>query len=379
MRFRLFRGKAKAEPTQAELNEAKIAAQPTAPVEEAPKVEFKMNTTEDGTESISVVVKGKGSELAVKGAHPNYDNIVAAAKAGDPNVLEMFDIARVAGVRFQRITDRVQEAYGKIFIDGEEINNTLSQQIVEFIRNELPFEGLVAFQTKLFDNPNEHAKANLYEFINKEQEAGGLTITDEGNIVGYKSVKSTDDPNVFLSVRSGDGIVDNVVFANAQLPQSKGSVVEMKREDVNFDPNAHCSVGLHVGTFQYADTYSGDTMLEVHVDPRDVVSVPDGAGTWKLRTRKYVVADVLTERINSPLVEAVKSGDTLDTSDIRVGDTFADTDKRRKGATKKVVEILDTTVVVESKTIAGVVRQREIDKARLFSRKYKRVRRGRKN
>lgn len=378
MRFRFFKGKAKQ--VEAESAEREIARREPRPVVEPvePLVQYKM-LDRDGVEGISVVVRGKGQQSAVKDAHPNYDAIVEAAKAGDPDVLDLFNIAQVAGVRFMQITDRVSEAYGKIFIDGNEVDSALSAQIVEFVRNKLPFDGLVKFAENIYDNPNEHARESLFGWISADDNKRGITITDDGLLVGYKSVKSTDTEGQFLSVRSGTAQVDGLVI-KGQIPNYEGAVVEMQRDSVDFNPNAECSVGLHVGTFAYAESWQGDTLVEVFVNPKDVVSVPDSATSWKMRVRKYVVGKVLDKRHETPLIKTPKNVKTADTSDIRKGDVFADRDARRKGSTKKVIELVDDyTVVVESKSATGKVAKRRVLRSRLVSSKYNRVRRGRKS
>jgi hypothetical protein len=64
----------------------------------------------------------------------------------------------------------------------------------------------------------------------------------------------------------------------------------MARDLVNDDRNSACSVGLHVGTFGYAESFA-EQMLVVLVDPADVVSVPTDSNAQKMRVcRLYVAA-----------------------------------------------------------------------------------------
>jgi hypothetical protein len=55
-----------------------------------------------------------------------------------------------------------------------------------------------------------------------------------------------------------------------------------------------CSAGLHVGTYDYALRFTR-FVIEVLVDPRDVVSVPTDCNDQKMRTCKYLVMDHVTE------------------------------------------------------------------------------------
>jgi hypothetical protein len=377
MRFKWFKGKAEQVAPESQVVEAEQVETTREPVE--PTVTFKKAVKEDGSESITVNVKGKGTHVAAKDAHPNYEAIVAAAERGDKDVLDLFNIALVAGVKFLKLTDRVSEAHGKLFIDGEEVQSALADQIVEFVREKKDFAPLVKFYENISLNPNDHAQESLYGWLTS---TGGFTITDEGEIVGYKSVQSTSEPGKYLSVHSGTSQVDGEVI-KGRIPNYKGAVIEMPADQVDFNPNADCSVGLHVGTYKYAEGFSGDTMLEVHVNPRDVVSVPTGTEGWKMRVRKYVVADVINAKHDTPLVKSVKKSKKtkkdIDTSDIRVGDVYEDTDKRRVGRKVRVTNVQDGGVTVAPYPDFVGSKSTKISAERLVSRKYKRVRRGRKS
>ena len=61
----------------------------------------------------------------------------------------------------------------------------------------------------------------------------------------------------------------------------------------------HCSFGLHVGSYDYANGWAGDggRLLLVEFDPQDAVSVPTDCNFQKLRVCKYkVVADITDSR-----------------------------------------------------------------------------------
>jgi hypothetical protein len=75
----------------------------------------------------------------------------------------------------------------------------------------------------------------------------------------------------------------------------------MPRDQVQFDPGVGCHTGLHVGTFEYAAGFAQGALLEVVVNPRDVVSVPTDCGAQKMRTCRYTVVGLLEQRLDSPL------------------------------------------------------------------------------
>ena len=75
----------------------------------------------------------------------------------------------------------------------------------------------------------------------------------------------------------------------------------MPRSEVAYDPGEACSVGLHVGNYKFARDYASAALLEVHVNPRDVVSVPTDAGGHKIRVCRYKVVDLVEEKYEEPL------------------------------------------------------------------------------
>jgi hypothetical protein len=334
---------------------------------------------ETGFENITVFVKGKG-QFPARSDHPNFENIVTAARTGDESVIELFDLALTAGVKFEDLTERVSYSPGHLFLDGNEINNALSQQIVNMIQEKSEFEPFVNFLDKMSTNPEPLSVEDLYKFItaNQDSETGAFTVTDEGNFIAYKGVAS-DGNGGYRSTFSGKAIVDGEVV-EGYIPNAVGSVVTMPRSEVTFDPSRHCSTGLHVGTFDYAQSYGrGGAMLKVLVNPRDVVSVPSDTNE-KMRVCRYKVLEI----IDTPVAESVVAEPVEATApeyDVRVGDVFEDTDKRRKGSRKKVVRVNleDGTVTVESKGTLRRSKNSSIALSRLFSRKYKRVQRGRKS
>ncbi len=350
-------------------------------------------------ETITVYFPGKGAKTA-GGTHPHFDKIVEKAMAGDASALDLFDLALTAGTKFEQLTERISVAYGRVFFDGEEQDNALTQQISRFIEEDVDdWQPLVNFYDNVQQNPNEHSREHLYRWLTQQDAEGGFTITPDGMIVGYKSVNSTVNEGVFESINKGTAIVNGEVI-EGKIPNEIGSVVEMPRNEVAFDPAVGCHTGLHVGTYNYAATFSGDSMLEVHVNPRDVVSVPTESNSQKMRVCRYLVAGVIVNQYDTALSEDYE-GDELELSDeemialaaelnttlktlndlapkpkkaprVKKDEVFEDTDKRRAGRKLKVVKVLkaDGVAVVESLDTGKVTK---VALNRLNSRKYRRV------
>lgn len=252
---------------------------------------------EDGESNIVVFVPGQAPQVASQ-SHPNFDAIVAGALAGDDLVTELFDIAATAAQKFQRLSDRVTTANGRLYLDGDEVDNSLATQVVRFIEEGVEdWKPLVAFFENVQANPNEHSREQLYTWL-----AGrDFTITADGLIVGYKGVAS-DGNGGYLSIHSGKAIVDGKTVTG-QIPTNPGSVVEMPRSEVQWDPSVGCHTGLHVGTFDYASGFAQGTVLEVHVDPRDVVSVPTDSSAAKVRCCRYKIVSEIEVPYTSAVID----------------------------------------------------------------------------
>jgi hypothetical protein len=164
---------------------------------------------------------------------------------------------------------------GEIFVNGVKAPTALSKKILAFSNEGLPCEPLVKFTEKLQKNPSFRAVNELFQFLEKNDHP----ITEEGNFIAYKRV-SGDFKDIYT------GTFDNSV----------GTYVEMPRNRVNEDPTQTCSHGLHVANWDYAHNHYGtqgpestDIMIEVEVNPADVVAVPTDYNQAKMRVCAYLV------------------------------------------------------------------------------------------
>lgn len=228
--------------------------------------------------------------------HPNWAGIEAGLRAGDPKVVDQFDVSRAVTTRFEKYSDRVSVANGRVFFDGDPVDNALTQQIIEFLETGEDFGHLVNFYEKIAANPEQHSKDQLYTWL---QNAGHFTITDDGDFIAYKGVRKNSD-GTYESISRGKAIVNGEVFEGA-IPNAVGDVVEMPRSEVVFDPGTHCSTGLHAGSWNYASGFAQGATLSVKINPRDVVSVPNDSGYAKLRTCRYEVLEIVDRAYATPV------------------------------------------------------------------------------
>lgn len=250
--------------------------------------------SKDGFTNLTVFLDGE--LLSVTNEHPRFQAIMSKVLVDDTeNLADMFSPVQAITKSFEKIGTRVTIRDGRVFYEGREVHNTLADQIVRFWQDgEEDYTPLVLFMEKLNNNPNEQSRDMLFDWLS----AAELTINTDGNIVGYKAVNAD-----LTSIHAGPGIVDGVQL-DGNLPNNIGSVIEMDRDDVTFDPNNACAAGLHIGTYDYARHFGGSrsVILEVEVDPQDVVSVPAYEHS-KLRACRYHVVRQVDKKYDEALVE----------------------------------------------------------------------------
>ena len=196
-------------------------------------IQFTLIGNEDGESNIVVFVSGSTPQVA-HSSHPNFEAILDGARAGDESVIELFDVAATVGQKFERLSERVTTQHGRLYLDGEEVNNVLTSQVLRFLEEDVEdWKPLVHFFENVQSNPNEHSREQLYAWL----AAKDFTITPDGMIVGYKGVRTTgDDSVVYESIHTGKAIVNGEVFSG-HIPNGIVAVVEMPRGDVQFDPS----------------------------------------------------------------------------------------------------------------------------------------------
>ena len=169
---------------------------------------------------------------------------------------------------------------GRVMVNGVAAPQFLSDKIVRFSSEGLPYQPLVRFAEKLQQNPSFRAVNELYQFLEKNDHP----LTETGNFIAYKRVKEN-----FTDIHSG-------TFDN-----SVGTEPTVSRNEVDEDSSRTCSKGLHVANWDYAHTKfashnpATDVMLEVEVNPADVVAIPSDYNQSKMRVCKYKVLGVVTQ------------------------------------------------------------------------------------
>lgn len=271
---------------------------------------LKYNLVRFGDEA-TLTVFHDGQARVASDTHPYWAEILQRVTVDDdPSALALFDLTEVVADKFQRLSERVTAHSGRVFFDGDEVDNSLTRKVVEFLNQKVDdWKPLVAFMEKVFTNPEVHSREQLFDFLAHNE----FSITSEGDIVGYKGLYSDgygygdDKPEGWESHsyrsahRGTDTVTVDGVANTGYVWQSVGSVVEMARSAVMHDPSTGCSHGLHIANFEYARGY-GDVTARVSVNPRDVVSVPTEHQWQKVRACRYVFEELVTEPYVSALL-----------------------------------------------------------------------------
>ena len=224
------------------------------------------------------VLKFKGSQRVVPLTSPISPKIaqLIKAKATDQEFLDLIDIT-------SSIKNHSSGLFGldgeQVYVKGEALPKSLSERVLDFANSGIPFEPLLRFWDRCQKNPDQRAKTDLYAFL----EHNGHPITTDGCFIAYKYVKDLGDGHY---VDSYTGSIDNSV----------GQEVTKDRADCDPDPDVTCSRGLHCAAFGYVSSQT--TIVDVKVDPADVVAIPTDYNGQKMRVCRYVVVALNTDGLH---------------------------------------------------------------------------------
>lgn len=195
---------------------------------------------------------------------------------------------------------------GEVFVGSDRLPDVLAGRLVDFADEGLldQAQSLVNFWNNCCQNPDPRARTDLYGFL----EHNGIPVTKDGCFIAYRGC-TRNYAGDLVDVHTGS-------FCN-----NVGSVVQMPREECDSNPERTCSSGLHVAAFEYANGW-GQVLLEVKVNPSDVVAIPVDYNGQKMRTCRFEVVAINSERtlISKPLYDMDDGFD--DDDDMRDEDDF---------------------------------------------------------
>lgn len=224
----------------------------------------------------SIVVNFNGKTKNISNDNKEiYDRVVEAIRSKNyDSIPGILDIIGTISVKSNK---NIEIKNDSLYIDGDLVNNSIAARILQYHRENLPYDGLVEFWRNLKQNPSYMARERLFFFL----ENGGHPFTDDGHFIAYKAVTSD-----FKDIRTK-------TFDN-----SIGAKPSMDRSQISDDPNVHCDPGLHVASFKYLTdsgyyTKTNDNVyIYVKVNPKNVVSIPTDYHNQKMRVCEYEVLGI---------------------------------------------------------------------------------------
>ena len=237
-------------------------------------------------------------------SHPHYTSLIQCVHAGDAD--EFVNLLNT-GLQVENWSHGDFEfAEGILLFEGEQVAKDPTNRIVECMQQGFPHEFMLNYLTNLYDNVSERAVQESYKWSSHK----GLPITEDGMLVGYKGVRTYAGETIQGKngeIKEGD-LVD--IYTGNSFRNNVGDTASMKRRQVCDDHTQGCDSGLHVGTYDYACNWAGNTGVVVLVkfNPKDIVSVPSDCNCEKMRVSSYEVISVAREQLE----EAVYSEDYYD-------------------------------------------------------------------
>ena len=275
----------------------------------------------------SLTIFWEGKPYTLRKDHVNFN--LAKQAIFDARYEDLGDLLDIAKAVENFVEGEIEVNDEVVYYKGHRLHGVVVDKLLEMLRAGMKDSApLTNFITRLQANPSANSVNELYSFLSYK----ALPTTPEGKVLGYKGVK--DD--FYSSTGNADTIVvQGTVNESHQIFNGVGETVEVARRCVDDNKDNHCSYGLHIGSYDYANGWAGSEgrLLVVEFDPEDAVSVPTDCDFQKLRVSKYrVVEDITSARkeYDKPVYEANKpiydSDDDFDYEENEVWDEDYDDD-----------------------------------------------------
>lgn len=245
------------------------------------------NLSED---SITIFYDGK--PYTIRKDNANFSALRSAIFEGRyEDVPELLDVKKAITDFVEgdvEVRDEVLYYKGKHRLHGVVVDKLLDM-LRSGMKDSTPITNYIG---RLMNNPSSNSVDELYTFLGYRS----LPITPDGKVLGYKGVQG--------DFWSNTGNADTIVVQGQtndrhQIYNGVGETIEIQRRSCDDNKDNHCSHGLHIGSYDYANNWasSNGKLLLVEFDPQDAVSVPTDCEFQKLRVSKYkVVADISDSR-----------------------------------------------------------------------------------
>ena len=249
----------------------------------------------------SITFFWEGKPYTLRKDHVNFN--LAKQAIFEARYEDLGDLLDIAKAVEDFIEGDIEVKDEVVYYKGHRLHGVVVDKLLEMLRAGMKDSApLTNFITRLQANPSANSVNELYSFMSYK----ALANTPEGKVYGYKGVQS----DYWSTTGNADTIVlQGETNERHQIFNGVGETIEVARRCVDDNKDNHCSHGLHIGSFDYADSWAGSDgrLLLVEFDPADAVSVPTDCDFQKLRVSKYrVVQDITDTRkeLNKPIYEA---------------------------------------------------------------------------
>ena len=261
----------------------------------------------------NITISQNGKTHIVGRQYAQFQGILDALKSEDFE--KAFDLADRATSLTKQSEGEFEVRDGVVYRNGLPVHNVVTERIIQFQDEGLPFQPLVKFLENLLHNPSARSVSELYKFL----EHKNMPITDDGCFLAYKAVqndyRSITSGTTEVRVSTDGGTTWNTVTGH--VPNNVGNILEVDRNQVDDDAQRTCSFGLHAGALEYATSFGGTSsrIVIVKINPKDAVSVPIDHNAQKLRASRYEVISDFEAPIIDNLVSSDYRGDEPDNPD----------------------------------------------------------------
>jgi len=251
----------------------------------------------------SITIFWEGKPYTIRKDHVNY----ALAKKAilDARYDDLGDLIDIKKSVENFVQGDIEVKDEVVYYKGHRLHGVVVDKLIEMLRSGMKDSApLVNFITRLQANPSANSVNELYTFLSYKS----LPNDEDGMVLGYKGVQA----DYWSQTGNADTIVvQGKTNERHQIFNGVGETIEVARRCVDDNKDNHCSFGLHVGSYDYANNWAGSDgkLLVVKFDPSDAVSVPTDCDFQKLRVSKYqVIADITDTRTElfKPVYEANK-------------------------------------------------------------------------
>ena len=251
----------------------------------------------------SITIFWEGKPYTLRSDHANFK--LAEKAILDARYDDLGDLLDISKAVENFVEGEIEVKDEIVYYKGHRLHGVVVDKLLDMLRSGMKDSApLTNFITRLQANPSANSVNELYSFLSYKS----LATTPEGRVLGYKGVQG----DFWSSTGNADTIVvQGETNDRHQILNEVGATIEVARRCVDDNKDNCCSFGLHVGSYDYANSWAGENgrLLLVEFDPQDAVSVPTDCDFQKLRVSKYkVISDITGTRkeLDTPVYEANK-------------------------------------------------------------------------